>query len=282
MSDNEGLAYLPSRPHSEAITWSLTEHQIAWQRYSDIPVNTTLDLTDKENQFSDEWQRDHYFVVGEEALRQVMVTLLVNRRPMPARILDFPSGSGRVTRHLRAMFPDAEIGACDLYPSHVEFCVNHFGATPLHSRENLDELDVGKWDLIFCGSLLTHLPAAQFSQALDFMVRSLAPNGIAIVTLEGRRSVFIQDNMWKLIDDDLFKVAREGYELNGFGYVDYAHDFLTGNFGNQESYGVTLIKPACILAMLQEMDDVAILSFQEGAWDEHQDIVIFGKPGIKV
>ena len=185
-----------------------------------------------------------------------------------------------MTRHLRAMFPDAVIGACDLYQSHVEFCATQFGALPLASRENLDELDVGQWDLIFCGSLLTHLPLSLFGQALDFLARSLTPEGLAVITLEGRHSVHIQDHKWKLIGDELFEVARKGYDRDGFGYVDYRHDFRAAKFAGQGSYGVTLVKPARIMAMLQDRSDIRILGFAERAWDDHQDVVVFGKPGV--
>lgn len=272
--------FQPELRHASQTMLALEEHGAAWKRYSDSGVNCAIDPTDKENAFTEDWQIGHYFSVGEEALRLVMSQLLINRRAIPTRILDFPSGSGRATRHFRAMFPDAEIGACDLYPSHVEFCADQFGAIPLLSRENLDELDVGTWDVIFCGSLLTHLPEEQFRQALRFMVRSLSPQGIALVTLEGRHSVFIQDNKWKFIGDDLFEVARKGFQRNGFGYVDYRHDFRAANFNNQESYGVALVKPSYITAILQENSELTILGVQERAWDDHQDLVVFGRPGV--
>lgn len=258
----------------------LEAHRDAWERYGKVEINRTIDLTDKENAFTEEWQRDHYFAVGEDALRLVMNQILTCQRPLPARILDFPSGSGRVTRHLRAMFPEAVIGACDLYGSHIKFCEEQFAAMPIMSRENLDELDVGEWDLIFCGSLLTHLPLEQFQQAIRFMARSLSPRGLCLFTIEGRHSVYIQDNKWKLIGDELFEVARAGYTQGGFGYVDYQHDFRTTNFGNQQSYGVTLIKPSNVMSFLQALPELRILGFQERAWDDHQDLVVFGKPGV--
>jgi SAM-dependent methyltransferase len=266
--------------HLNEVTTSLAEHTAAWERYARTELNATIDTTDKENRFTEAWQKNHYFAVGAEALRHSMAALLVNRRPLPSRILDFPCGSGRVTRHLRAMFPDAEIGACDLYSPHIDFCASQFDAVPILSRENLNELDVGLWDLIFCGSLLTHLPDEQFRQSIDFMARSLSPSGIAIVTLEGRHSVHIQDHKWKLIDDERFAVARAGFDREGFGFVDYAHAFRSENFGEQQSYGVTLAKPSHVMGILEARDDIAILGFQERAWDDHQDIVIFGKPGV--
>lgn len=274
------FTFQPDLHHASQILSALEAHKAAWTGYSERGINCVIDPSDKENSFIEDWQIGHYFSVGEDALRLVMSQLLINRRALPMRILDFPCGSGRATRHFRAMFPDAEIGACDLYQSHVEFCSEQFGAIPIPSRENLDELDVGTWDVIFCGSLLTHLPIDQFRQALRFMARSLSPQGIALVTIEGRHSVFIQDNKWKLIGDDLFEVARKGYNRTGFGYVDYRHDFRAANFQKQESYGVALVKPSYITAILQENSELTILGVQERAWDDHQDLVVFGRPGV--
>lgn len=280
MSNGTGEASPHGRGQNSAMMGLLAAQGEAWRSYFSAELNTTIDETDKENRFTNPWQKDHYFAVGAEALQLVMTALLANQRPLPKRILDFPCGSGRVTRHLRAMFPDAEIGACDLYQSHVDFCAEQFDAVPLPSLENLDDLDVGQWDLIFCGSLLTHLPDEQFRQSIDFMARSLSPHGIAIATLEGRHSIHIQDHKWKLIDDERFAVARSSYDKNGFGFVDYAHSFRSENFGNQQSYGVTLAKPSHVMSVLEEKADIRILGFQERAWDDHQDLVVFGKPGV--
>ncbi|KQM13844.1 hypothetical protein ASE49_12390 [Novosphingobium sp. Leaf2] len=178
------------------------------------------------------------------------------------------------------MFPDAQIGGCDLYASHVDFCASRFATVPLLSKENLDQLDVGTWDLIFCGSLLTHLPEALFWSTIDFISRSLSPSGIAVVTLEGRHVLHIQDHKWKLIEDDLFDVARHQYHEKGFGFVDYNTDLRASLFNAQESYGVALTSPGWLMNGLSKLDDIRILGFSERDWDDHQDVVVFGKPGV--
>ena len=251
-----------------------------WVSYVENGVNDTLDLTDKENVFLSGWQREHYFDVGFDAMRIVLQALLNGGRDEPRRILDFPCGSGRVTRHFRSMFPDAQIGGCDLYKSHVDFCAKNFSTLPIVSKENLDELEVGEWDLIFCGSLLTHLPEKLFWATIRFMVRSLTPNGIAIVTLEGRHASHIQDRKWKFIEDDLFNIARNRYATEGFGFVDYNADFRTASFGEQESYGVALTSPGWLMKGMEKMDDIRILNFAEREWDDHQDVIVFGKPAV--
>lgn len=259
---------------------TLRIHLTLWAGYQSREVSQVLDYSDKENRFEEQWQRDHYFAVGRDALRIVMSELLINGRGVPSSILDFPSGSGRVTRHLRAMFPEARIGACDLYPSHIHFCEREFGAEPIQSSESLATLDIGEWDLIFCGSLLTHLPHPLFIEAIRFIARSLTPTGIAIATVEGRHAIYIQDHKWKLIGDDLFEIARAQYHETGFGFVDYDSAFRDAAFAAQATYGVTLINPSRLMGEIQGLEDVRILGFRERAWDDHQDVIVFGRPGV--
>lgn len=258
----------------------LREYLELWEAYDARGVNELRDPNDKENLAGEDWAHRHYISIGRDALNIIVKALIGAERRPPESILDFPSGSGRVTRHLRAMFPTTRIGACDLYPEHVQFCAKYFDAIPLLSNENLDNLEVGSWDLIFCGSLLTHLPEDLFFSALKFIIRSLSPDGIAVVTLEGRHSLYIQENKWKLIGDELFAVALAGFEGRGFGFVDYEHDFKATKFSKQASYGVALTKPSWLLSYLEADASIRILAITERDWDDHQDVVVFGKPGV--
>ncbi len=248
--------------------------------YMDYPVDTSRDPSDKENSTRDDWHDEHYLSVGRDAAQLIVRTLLANLRRPPGAILDFPSGSGRVTRHLRAMFPQARIGACDLYPEHIRFCEEHFGAEPMMSKENLDDLEVEpEWDLVFCGSLLTHLPEKLFWPTVRFIGRALSPTGIAIVTLEGRRAEYIQDHLWKLIDDAKFDTIRRRYKRRGFGFAAYADD-TRRLFPAQQTYGIALVKPSWVMGGIEQLPDLRILGYTERAWDDHQDVVIFGRPGV--
>ena len=136
----------------------------------------------------------------------IINALLANSRQPPQSILDFPSGSGRVTRHLRAFFPEARIVASDLYDDHLDFCREAFQIDCLLSRVNVSEIDFGeKFDLIFCGSLLTHLPEASFLDTINLLGRSLTDSGIAVITLHGRFSDHLQATRSILLEDQLLR-----------------------------------------------------------------------------
>jgi SAM-dependent methyltransferase len=99
--------------------------------------------------FRIEIEKSHYFEIGADAVRLIVSELIRGFRNVPHTILDFPCGAGRVTRHLRAFFPDSRVFACDLYDQHVDFCVNELGAEGIISKENFDELDFGRrFDLL--------------------------------------------------------------------------------------------------------------------------------------
>ena len=250
-----------------------------YRRYLERGVNQTLDPNDKE--FSAQETLDHYFSVGADALRLVVSTLVYNLRELPTSILDFPSGSGRVTRHFRAFFPDTKIIACDLYDYHVDFCVKELGTEGMISRENLDEFDFGRrFDLIFCASLLTHFPEDRFRSAIRLLSRSLTDTGIAIVTLQGRYSEYVQQNRYKYLADELFAVAESGVRDTGFGYVDYDSRFRSTFFNKNTRYGISLSRPHWSMKLLEGDHSISVVGYTERALDSHQDALIFAKPGV--
>jgi SAM-dependent methyltransferase len=244
---------------------------------------TAIDETDAENLHMADARQEQYFHIGADALRLVVEALIVAGRPAPRRILDYPSGSGRVTRHLVAMFPNASVTAADLYEAHVEFCAETFATsgivTPLDTR---DFTFPDQYDLIFCGSLLTHLPRRQAIQVLQLICRSLSPSGIAVVTLHGRRSDFVQATAFKYLPDSRYRIAKREAELTGFGFVNYEPGFRTRFFNEQRRYGVALTRAWWTLRAVCRLDNVRILGYSEMAWDDHHDVVVFGKRGVNV
>jgi SAM-dependent methyltransferase len=253
------------------------EYNTLYLEYQERGYSNVLDTADKEFVQAESWKFEHYFDVGADALRLIVGALVGMRKQPPSSILDFPCGSGRVTRHLRSFFPDAAIVACDLYDYHTQFCEREFDATGVLSKEDIDSLDFGKtFDLIFCGSLLTHLPVDLFIKAIDKIIASLSSSGVAIITLHGRRSLHIQKYLWKYVDDDLFKLAASGFSETGFGYVDYDAPFKE-RFDKQSQYGVSLSKPSWVMQLLEQREDITVSSYVEKGWDNHQDVLVIEK-----
>ena len=167
-----------------------------------------------------EGQGEHYLSVGLSAARLIQGAL--HEQPAPKRILDLPCGHGRVTRMLRACYPVAQVTVCDLDRSGVDFCASQFAARGVYSHEDFRLLELGeRYDLIWVGSLITHLPEQHTRRFLDFAVRHLTPQGTLVVTSHGacvaQRLLSSNYGLTDAAARGLLADAR----TNGYGYRSY-------------------------------------------------------------
>src|SRR5690349_1658394 len=117
------------------------------------------------------------------ALRSIQQALRAGDGSDPRTILDLPSGYGRVLRFLRVAYEEAKIAACDLNAEGVRFCARQFRAKPINSRRDVDRVSFAQnFDLIWCGSLLTHLNESDSGSLIALFRRSLTSSGVAVVT----------------------------------------------------------------------------------------------------
>jgi SAM-dependent methyltransferase len=223
----------------------------------DIATNDEMCMSTPEN----------YFRFGLAALELIRVSLEAVGNSDPENILDLPSGHGRVLRMLRAAYPDARLTACDLNRDAVDYCASIFGAIPAYSTEDPSEIDLGSaFDLIWCGSLLTHLDADRWSGFLSMFERHLAPGGVVVFTVNGRvireevesgrRRFRIQDSGRSLV---------RGYGDRGFAFEPY----LQSGGG----YGISVSSPAWVCRELEKHPLLMLAVYREGAWNGRQDAV---------
>ncbi|MFY9584138.1 MAG: class I SAM-dependent methyltransferase [Candidatus Acidiferrales bacterium] len=250
------------------------------REYKERPIETKV--APEDDMVNADWdhQKTHYFAVGANAVEIILQSMTLCAVTSLASILDMPSGFGRVTRHLRAAFPEASLYASDLYRDRIDFCAQVLGTKAIKSEENLDEIVFPtKFDLIWCGSLLTHFAAPEFESALALFSRSLNVNGIAIVTLHGRYSLFVQHNRWKYLPDETFAIAESQFRAEGFGYADYGRP---DQFFEQKQYGISLSAPSYALKRLESDDSLRIKGYAERHWDDHQDVLMFQKTSLNL
>lgn len=211
----------------------------------------------------------HYFDVGESALHCIETARLAARRQKSTinRILDLPCGHGRVTRFLRRAFPIARLTACDLNREGVDFCARNFDALPVMSQVEVAKIPLeGPYDLIWCGSLLTHLPQEKCAEFLRLFHQLLLPGGILVFTLHGRQceiELTTGKNRCGLDDPQIASLLAD-YRRTGFGYVDYA---------DQPGYGISLALPSFVLANFVQHPWWQLLGYHESAWDKRQDAI---------
>jgi hypothetical protein len=172
-------------------------------------------------------------------------------------------------RFLAQRFPQAEITACELEREPVEFCVRTFGARPAYSSLNLDEVSLGKkFDLIWCGSLVTHLNEAGIIALLRLFQRHLETGGLMIFTTHGdfvARRLPTRDFDYGLAEEQIDVIGSD-YPTTGYGFADYP---------GEKDYGVSLTAPEWIRARVQKLGGLREVYFRERGWDDHQDVFGF-------
>ena len=169
-----------------------------------------------------------YAEAGHTALRFVQLAMLAaGRTDPPERILDFACGGGRVLRVLKAAFPDAALTASDLRWPGVEFCKEVMGATGVVNGDDPAEIELdGPFDLIWSGSLLSHIGPDRWIGFVKLWDSLLAPGGIAVFTAYGRTIADeLRDgsNSLNLEPQDIAQVLRD-YDEHGVGFHTTEHD----------------------------------------------------------
>ena len=207
-----------------------------------------------------------YFEVGESALSAIRLSMDAAGKERLDTVLDFPCGHGRVLRAIKQAFPEAELTASDIDRDGVDFCVGTFGARGAYSDPDLAKVNLpGAFDLIWVGSLFTHLPDSRWWSFLDFLVERLAPEGLLIFTTHGRWSAQrIREDKSPLGSREAQLKMLRGYEASGFGFV---------GSGENQAYGTSLTKAAAVLERVETFADLRVLSYIERGWAGHQDVV---------
>ena len=94
-------------------------------------------------------------------------------------LLDFASGYGRLTRALLQRMPAERIWVSDIYGEAIDWQVRTFGVNGFASVPDPAALSHGrKHDVIFVGSLFSHLPAELFRAWLQRLHGMLSPGGV--------------------------------------------------------------------------------------------------------
>lgn len=230
-------------------------------------------------------ERDHMFRVKERYLRSgrtaldcIRLGMLAAGRTGVGSALDLPSGHGRVLRWIKAEFPGARLGACDIDHDGVDFCAATFGAEAVYGHEDPADIEIAEpYELIWCGSLFTHLPPERWAGFLDLFERALVPGGLVVFTTHGRRiAERIRDpetGTGYLKEAAQRDVVLRDYERKGLGYSDYAFtDEYREALSLPRSYGISLVRPAVVCRMLEERPGLRLVGLIEGRFNG-QDVV---------
>jgi SAM-dependent methyltransferase len=210
----------------------------------------------------------HYAAVGHSAVAAIRRGLTAAGRSFDdvESCLDMPCGFGRVLRVLALEIPGERITACDINRRAIRFCATQFGATPLRSTASLDRMALGRHDLIWCGSLLTHIDEQRVEQLLRSFAGALVPGGVAVVTIHGEApsqgpyAPRREEIAAALRQRGHFHAAYDG-ALFDYGHAWHTADYIAGVFAAVSDGALRLV------------------THEPRGWDDHQDVLAFQRAG---
>ncbi len=210
---------------------------------------------------------EQYFAVGSDAIRKIATVQTLVDAEEPGGILDFACGYGRVGRYLRVAYPEAELVGSDVNARALTFYRDTFGATVVPSAASLGEVDLGRrFDLIWSGSLMTHIPEQPAEALLALFDRHLADDGLAVFSTHGRYvASHSRTARWTphLTEARLRELSTE-FDDGRYAYSDY---------DNRTGYGISLTPLAWVLEKVERLPQLRLVGMTERGWGDFQDLV---------
>jgi SAM-dependent methyltransferase len=212
-----------------------------------------------------------YLAVGESALKAIRLAQLAARVPDFQAILDLPCGHGRVLRWLRAAYPGASLTACDILADAVDFCRDAFGAKPVYSHRRIEASAFPEsYDLIWVGSLFTHVDVPDWDHLLSLFDRLLRPDGVLVITTHGELVAerMRAGHLYGYPESGVTRALR-AYAHAGFAFLEEAPASV--------DYGITLARPEWVLEWAARYADLQVAFYGEALWANHQDVLALVK-----
>lgn len=234
-----------------------------YKMYKSAGVNQTIHPNDVMYRSGKNW----YFPVGESGVQCVLAGLAHTTLPKVKRILDLPCGHGRVARHLAAAFPEAQFFFSDLDREGVDFCASSFNGKAVYSQPDLTTADIpGSLDVIWIGSLFTHLSKNKTSSWLEFLASKLTAHGIIVASFHG---YFTVTNPPASSRVDIVKLRRQ-FSEEGYGFESYNADDPV-QLGD---YGFSVSKPSCVMDIVTAIPGTRVASYTERGWSANHDVLV--------
>jgi SAM-dependent methyltransferase len=180
-------------------------------------------------------------------------------------VLDFASGYGRLTRALVQKLPAERIHVADIYGQAITWQVEAFGVRGVVSVPDPARFDHhGRHDIVFVGSLFSHLPNGLFHRWLARLYELVAPGGVLAFS----------------VHDETYLPDGEAMDGGGLRF------FRTSESGSLDPdiYGMSYVTEAFVgeaISRLSPAGGPSWRRFHKGLY-ENQDLYVVGGPGRDV
>ena len=236
--------------------------------YGDLEINDVISPND--GMF--EGDADAYFAVGRTAADAILGILEQHGPKHIGKILDFGCGHGRVLRYLSGVFPTAAITAADMLHDGVDFCAQTLGAEALYvDREIGRVMTDDRFDLVWAGSVVTHLDRHEILSLLDYLASVLTFAGLLIFSNHGHLAYqWLKNEEFEYGLEEHARIrCLERFEQTGFAYSHYP---------GMGDYGLSFADETNVREMAEEVR-LEVLDYLPRGWGHgHHDLVVC-RPG---
>lgn len=209
---------------------------------------------------------EHYFNDGANSVVQLksILTDICKFNGTHIDMLEFASGYGCLTRHMKNILPFVGSTACDIHEKAIEFIENTLEAKAVLSCPNPEDFRLEKkYDVVFALSFFSHMPKRTFTLWLNSLAGCLKPGGYLVFTTHGLLSS-------KFVPKCRFD--EEGF----YFYADSEQKDLA-----KAEYGMTVTTPEYVIGRICNATGLSLKFFREGYWWGHQDLYVVRAPEEK-
>lgn len=207
-----------------------------------------------------------YFKIGYQTsvfLKGIVNEYSSKQNQVFSSFLDFGSGYGRVTRFLPfALGNGVEIYTSEVKKEAVVFSEKELGLTGIHHGSQADGFPTDKqFDLIFAGSIFSHLPEKMLIEWLAKLTEVLSPKGLLMFTTHNTR-----------LDQNLDPNTDFHYSTKS---EDSALNMVSDHLSNDSEYGTAYISDRKISQLMVSLN----LSYETRpkAFGNLQDVIVAQK-----
>ncbi len=203
-----------------------------------------------------------YFKSGREALQCIEKIVRFSGKSLRGvnSFLDFACGYGKSTRFLIQEIEPRKVWVSDIYKGAVDFQKKIFGVNGFYSETEPSKLRFPrKFEVIYAGSLFSHLPVTRFEEWLSTLSNILEDNGIFIFSTHGET------------------LCPPGFQVDPSGFTFFK--FSESRSLSTDEYGCTFVTRAWVERLGKKLGIRNIYFKEKELWGS-QDIYVVTKEDI--